>query len=231
MIKNHIVPGSGFVQIKDLQAIQVQQLYNEVEKRSSARMANLVHVTLHAALKQAVQNDMIPRNVTDKCIAPKYEPEKSRALALDEQQRFVKAIKGDRFELAFLLCLYAGLRRGEALALKWDDIDLEASTVHIDKTVVRVTNFEAKEGEPKTIVMLKAPKSKSSRRTVPIPKELIPLIKQHRAKKSQEKLCAGEQHQDNGLLFCNAFGQIVAPDQLTKAFKRVTRGLFDNRAT
>ncbi len=228
-IKNHIMPIIGNVIIKDLQAIQVQQLYNSVEKKCSARMAKLVHVTLHSSLKQAVMNDMLQVNVTEKCVAPKYAPEKVRALILEEQRIFVQAIKGNKFELAFLLCLYGGLRRGEVLALKWEDVNIETSTLDINKAVIRVSCLDAIRNEPKTRIMFTAPKSKSGNRSVPIPKELIPMIRQHKVKTAKEKLLAGNLYVDNDLLFCDSVGALIAPDSFNKAFKNVTRGLLDSK--
>ena len=156
-------------------------------------MVKLVHTTLHIALKQAVQNDMISRNVTEKCVLPKHEPDKARALTPDEQQQFVKAIKGTKFEFAFLLCLYTRLRRGEVLALKWEDIDLGRGGLHVNKSVVRVTDFDAEANESKTKIMLTSTKSKSGVRFVPVPKELLPLVKQHKIVIAKAKLLAGEQ--------------------------------------
>lgn len=230
-IRNHIVPVLGNVKLKDLQPYQVQRLYNHVEKKLSARTVKLVHITLHSAIKQAVFNDMLIQNVTEKCVLPKHNPKSSRALTMDEQRDFIIAIRNTPFELAFLFCLYAGLRRGEVLALQWKDINLETNRIRVNKTVSRVKNLSASGEERKTEIIIKHPKSKSSVREIPFSKVLIPYIKNHRIRMTERKLAMGNNFNPEEYLFTDTKGNPFDGGYLNTQFNKITNDLFELPAT
>jgi len=79
--------------------------------------------------------------------------------------------------LGIILCLYTGMRIGEICSLKWSDVDIENGLVNVNRTVLRIKNTEAKGKEPKTIIVTGAPKTDSSRRTIPVPKAIGKLLK------------------------------------------------------
>ncbi len=230
-IRNHIVPVLGNVKLKDLQPYQVQRLYNHVEKKLSARTVKLVHITLHSAIKQAVFNDMLIQNVTEKCVLPKHNPKLSRALTTDEQRDFIMAIKNTPFELAFLFCLYAGLRRGEVLALQWKDINLETNRIRVNKTVSRVKNLSASGEERKTEIIIKHPKTKSSVREIPFSKVLLPYIKNHRIRMTERKLAMGNNFNPEEYLFTDTKGNPFDGGYLNTQFNKITNDLFELPAT
>ena len=230
-IRNHIVPNIGKIKLCDLKAFQVQQMYNATEKRLSPRSVRLVHITLHMALKQAKMNDLLVQIVTEKCVLPKQTQKESRALTTGEQREFVKNIKGQPFELAFLLCLYAGLRRGEAFALQWKDIDTENLQLNINKTVSRVKIIGSQEGEKRSEILIKHPKSKSSNRIVPISASLLPYIKNHRIAMTQRKLAFGNDFNSRDLVFADTKGNPLDSGRLNTQFRKIAKVLFEEHAT
>ena len=230
-IRKHIIPNIGSILLKDLKAVHVQRLYNTVGEKLSSRMVRLVHITLHAALKQAIKNDLLLHNVTEKCTLPKENPSTSRALSIEEQKAFVSVIKGQPLELAYLFCLYAGLRRGEVMALRWQDINIDKLLVNVNKTIVRVKCIGPGEGERKTKIIIKQPKSRNANRVIPITKELIPYIQRHKSFKVQQKLALGNNYIDNGFLFTDAFGSCIDGSCLNSQFQKLTKGLFLEHAT
>ena len=230
-IRNHINPYIGHIKLKDLKGYQVQQMYNKIAETLSGRTVNLVHITLHAALKQAIKNDLLIQNVTEKCTLLKHTPKKSRALTTSEQRGFVKIIKGDPFELAFLFCLYAGLRRGEVLALQWKDIDTHRMQLHIEKTISRVKNMDAAEGEKKSRIVVKKPKTKASNRIVPFSELLLPYIKNQRVKSAERKLAMGKEFNTNDYVFTDTKGNPLDGSCLNKQFNKLTKDIFSSHAT
>jgi len=230
-INKYIVPMIGKMRLMDLKGYHVQQMYNAIGKTRSARTIKLVHITLSVALNQAVMNDMIQQNVTKKCIIPKHYPKKSRALTIDEQERFVHLIKGHRFELIYLICLYSGLRRGEAIALQWTDIDFDRLSINVNKTASRVKIVNPQLNESSTTITVKHPKSKSSLRVVPLAKQLVPLLKAHRKEESKTKLSLGPSFNPDNYVFTNDSGGVLDGGYVSRVFHKLTKDFFERPAT
>lgn len=225
IIKNHIKPNIGKCTLKDLRPEQVQRMYNEIASKLSPRMAELTHITLRAALEQAVINDLIIKNVADKTKLPAREYKERRVLTLEEQKKFMEALKGNRIEAAFILDLFTGLRVGELAALKWKNIDLENKSLTVTHTLYRVTNLE-KEAKTKTRLEFGPTKSLKGKREIPLLDEVVAILKTHKARQSAERLLAGElYHQEkeegNRLVFSSYFGTPLEPRKITDEFYKV----------
>ena len=230
-INNHILPAIGDIKLKDIKGYTLQKLYNELERKYSARTVQLVHTTLNTAFKQAIRNDLIQMNAASKCVLPKHIQKKSRALSLKEQKKFVEAIKGTQYELVFLLCLYAGLRRGEVLALQWKDIDFDSMQININKTVARVKVFSHENPDGKGQKVVKDPKSKTSNRVIPLAENLVPIIKEQRKKMLELKLSYGPGFNTEDFLFTDLSGNVLDGNRVSKHFKRLSDEVLDEPAT
>ena len=101
---------------------------------------NKLHAILHKALSQAVEWRMVPRNAAEAVRAPRPSPEEMRPLSAEETRRFLEAARGDRLEALYVLAVTTGMRQGELLALKWQDVDLENATLGVRRTVTRSGN-------------------------------------------------------------------------------------------
>lgn len=205
MIDVHIKPGLGHIQLKQLQPCDLQRFYNQklAAGRSdgkgglSPRMVRYMHVILHGALKQAVREGLVARNVAEAVELPREQKKEFVPLTDDQVRRFLSAIKNDRLYAAFLLDLGTGLRRGELLALRWQDVDLKNRLITVRQAVSQV----------KGQLLYQEPKSKKSQRTVPIPESIATELKAHKARQNQERLMLGPAYQDNGLVFCQENGE------------------------
>jgi integrase len=225
IIRNHIKPALGAIKLKDLKSETIQKLYNDIANRLSPRMAQLTHVTLHSALQQAYVNNLIPRNPAMKgaVIIPKSAAKEARVLTSEEQAKFMKALKGERLEAAFLLDLATGLRVGELAALAWDNIDLDKKLLKVNRTLYRVKNPD-KGAETKTKLVFDTPKSAKSNRTIPLLDEIISVLKAHKKRQAAERLKAGGLvedggvYQDNNLVFCTEIGTPLDPRKIQAAF-------------
>jgi integrase len=158
----------------------VRSLYRKrLEAGLSARTVQYVHVTLHKALKQAVHDGLIPRNATEAVKPPQIQREEIRPLTPEQQAKIlletVRA-QDDRLEALYVMAVTTGLRQGELLGLKWDDVDLEAGTLQVQRTLTTA------KGGP----VLSAPKTKGSRRTVKLSQTALGALRSHLERQLRE---------------------------------------------
>jgi|LSQX01.3.fsa_nt_gb integrase len=226
IIDKHLVPAIGKVALKDLRPEAVQRLYKGMlDKGLSARMVELAHVTLHAALKQALKNGLVVKNVTDATTRPKKVQKEKKIWTLEQQKQFIKSITDDDYKVAYMLGMYLGLRIGEICGLKWEDIDMDnKKELKIKRTLQRVKNVDAKEGEPKTSLIFTEPKTEKSRRVLPLTDELISYLKAHNKQQKINKLRIGDMWQDKDMemVFTTETGGILDPRKLSDLFYEAT---------
>jgi integrase len=149
LVCRHLIPTLGHIPLKDLRPEHVQQLYNEKWKQADRRPRGLwvravryLHAVLHGALQQALKNQLRVRNVTEAAKRPGEVKRAILPLTLPQVDHLLTAIEQDRQFVAVFLELGTGLRRGELLALRWQDVDLDAELLHVRQTLVRVRNHE-----------------------------------------------------------------------------------------
>ena len=132
IVRVHIKPALGRVKLKDLTATHARSLYREkLESGSSPRTVQYIHTTLRKALQDAMSDGLMPRNVADGIKAPRPKRKEINPLSPEQARTFLKAVRGDRLEALYVLALHRGLRQGELLGLRWDDLDLEAGTLQV----------------------------------------------------------------------------------------------------
>ena len=130
-------------------------------------------------------------------------------LSPGEARSLLDAVSGDRLEALYTVALGLGLRRGEILALQWDDIDLNAGSIRIRSSLQRL------DGK----LVFVEPKSDRSRRTLALPQTALRSLHRHRAKQLQERLVAGKKWNENGLVFATTIGTPIDARNLTRHFK------------
>ena len=168
--RRHIVPEIGRVKLKVLTPAHVRGLYRKkLEGGLSARTVQYIHVTLHKALKQAVRDGLVPRNSTEAVKPPQIRREEMRPLTAVQVRVLFDAAGGDRLEALYILAVTTGLRQGELLGLKWDDVDLDSGTLQVRRTLTTA------KGGP----VLSAPKTKGSRRSVKLSQTALEALRSH----------------------------------------------------
>jgi integrase len=206
IVRIHVRPALGSVKLKNLTPVHVRGLYREkLEAGLSARTAQYIHVTLHKALKQAVQDGLIPRNATEAVKAPQVRREEMRPLSGDQVKVLLEVARGDRLEALYVLAIHTGLRQGELLGLKWEDVDLESGTLRVRRTLVTA------KGGP----VLTAPKTKGSRRSVKLTQGAVEALRSHLKHQLQEIDRAGSLWRENGLMFASESGEPLDRRYLT----------------
>src|SRR5215213_3338759 len=134
----HLRPTLGKVKLKTLTPAHVRGLYREkLEAGLSARTVRYIHTTLHKALKQAVMDGLIPRNVTEAVKLPQPTREEMHPLTPEQAKVLLQTAHetGDRLEALYVLAIHTGLRQGELLGLKWDDVDLKDGSLQVRRTL------------------------------------------------------------------------------------------------
>lgn len=223
VIRVHIKPAIGSLQLKQLQAAHLQRLYNEKRENGrvdgrgglSARTVRIIHTVMHASLKQALKEGLVARNVAEATTLPRQQKKELRVLTLEEEQRFIAAVAGDRLGTAFLLDLASGMRLGELLALRWQDVDLKEGVIRVRQALSRV---KVPDGPTKTALIFQEPKTAKGKRSIPLPEWAIAALKAHKARQAQEKLLLGLAYQDNGLVFATEEGKPIEPRNFIRKF-------------
>ena len=134
----HLKPALGRVKLKALTPAHVRALYREkLEAGSSARTVRYIHTTLHKALKQTVMDGLIPRNATEAVKPPQPSREEMHPLTPEQAKLLLQSANeaGNRLEALYVLAIHRGLRQGVLLGLRWEDVDFEAGTLQVRRTL------------------------------------------------------------------------------------------------
>ena len=135
-IRLHAIPAIGNVPLIKLNAQHLQALYTQkLDEGLSPTTVHHLHAVLHRALNAAMRLGLVQRNVTELVDAPRMARREIETFSPDEARRFLAAAKRERFEALYVLALSTGMRQGELLALRWRDVDLEASTLRVTATL------------------------------------------------------------------------------------------------
>jgi integrase len=222
IVRMHIKPALGRVKLKNLTPTHVRGLYKEKLQSRSPRTVQYIHVTLHKALKQAVNDGLVPRNVTDSVKPPQVRREEIHPLTPEQVNALLNAARGDRLEALYMLAIHTGLRQGELLGLKWEDVNLEEGTLQVRRTLTTA------KGGP----VLSTPKTKGSRRSVKLTQSAVEALRCHLQQQLGEIDMAGSLWEENGLIFASETGEPLERRSIVKyQFKKVLKcaGLPDIR--
>ena len=197
VVRLHIRPALGKLKLKNLSPVHVRGLYREkLDAGFSPRTVQYVHVTLHKALKQAIMEGLIPRNATEAVKPPQVRREEMQPLSPEQVRVLLEAARGERLEALYVLAVTTGLRQGELLGLKWEDVDLEAGTLQVRRSLATT-----KDGP-----QLTAPKTRGSRRTVRLTQSAVKALKSHLKQQLGEIDRAASLWRENGLVFASETG-------------------------
>lgn len=207
-LRLHVIPEIGSVRLARLAPQALSLLYQRLlDKGLSARTVQLTHAILHRALRQAVRWRLIPVNPADAVDAPRPERREFAVLGLEESRRLLEAARGDRLEALYAVALACGLRQGEILGLRWQDLDLEAGTLAVRQQAQRVQGRW----------VFPEPKTAAGRRSVTLPALAVDALRRHRARQVEERLQLGPAWQDElDLVFTNAIGGPIEKQNLVR---------------
>lgn len=169
-IQKHISAAFPNKKLKDVATRDLQEFYMyklEIEHLSAKTVIN-IHRCIHEALKQAVLEHYLPFNPSDAVSLPKVSKPEIEVLTIDEQNRLYTASYNHRYGVFIRLTLSTGLRLGEVLGLKWENIDLSSGVLYVRQTLNRLEKIDYNGQGNKTEIVIQTPKTKNSLRSIPL---------------------------------------------------------------
>ena len=220
----YVRPHLGQKRLRTLQARDVARMLRALDADGrSPNTCRLARAVLRRALRYAEAEGLVARNVAALADGPRVGTPEGQALTVEEARRFLDSLTGHRLEAAYGVALAVGLRRGELLALTWDDVDLDATPARL--AVTRSLRRVRSPGEPSRLA-LDDLKTRGSRRTVHLPGFAVEALRAHRGRQREERLAAGPEWVGlplgADLVFRTPFGAAVDPDNFRHWTYRVT---------
>jgi len=214
MLRVHILPQLGKRQLVKLTPFDLQRFYaNRLAYGLSPTSVHHLHVMLHRVLKQAERWGMVSRNVGSMVDAPRRTFPEITTWNLEQVNHFFAISDKHDFAALWRLALLTGMRRGELLGLKWEDLDLDRGTLAVRRTLSRGKEGRWELGQPKTA---------AGRRSIALPASCVTSLRKHRARQNEERLRLGELWEDHGFVFTNRTGNMLHANSLGAAFGKLT---------
>ena len=210
----HVKPKLGYIPLAELRPMDIQSLYNEkMDTGLSSQTVIHIHRTIHQALREAVDSDLLIRNVAERVKPPRLVKPELRSLTVEEVHTLLSAAKGIGYHLPIHLAIYTGVRRSELLGLRWSDIDLSKGELSVKKTVV-VSRGQIIIGDPKT---------KSSMRTISMDSKNVELVRTHQERLRTAPCARPDTLLSQSRICVRTDGQPMKPGGLSKGYKRIAQ--------
>ncbi|SHH08965.1 tyrosine-type recombinase/integrase [Desulfosporosinus lacus] len=228
LAKKHIIPLLGHHLLTKVQSITLQEFFNYKAESGrldgkegglSTRRLHMMYQLINGALIKAKKLRKIPSNPAEDVELPSIVYKEFDTYSPEEVDCYLAALKEDRLYAVFLLELTTGLRKGELLGIPDHCFDPNKGEVYIIQTIKR----KKLEGEEKSKLIFSQPKSKKSKRVIPLLPKVIKEIKRFQSLKRQEKILLGPDYIDSGLLFTTAYGTPIEPRNLNRKHAAITK--------
>ena len=215
-VTRYIAPHLGGVQMQTLSPRHIQNLHKwMLDKGLSNQSVVHAHRVFSKALKDATKWGIINKNPAASVSPPRPEREEVEVWAMDTITRFVEASEDSPFHEAFMLALHTGMRRSEITGLRWDGVDLPATTIRVTGTLQRVTGHGLLAGQPKT---------KTSRRAIALGPTAVALLHGLRGKQLALQAELGDLYQnDAGYVFTDEQGNPIDSNRLSREFHKIVK--------
>lgn len=212
--RKHVEPELGAVKLSKLTPLHVRSWM--ATKRADGTSPVPVRkglALMKRALSQGVAWDLVHRNAAEGAKPPRYVPKKKRPIPLRNMARFFEAVKGDPFEALFVVAATAGFREAELLALRYEDLDLEAGELRVDEGVAVL---------PGGVEEFNEPKSKKGHRAVPLTEPALAALREHRRRFKEARMRSGERGDLGGeLVFPSPRGGVYRATSLRRRLYRL----------
>jgi len=192
LVRLHVNPRIGKRRLARLKPDQLQSFYTELQANRSPATVLKVHRMLHSAFKLAVRWDAMPQNITELVIAPTIQRPEFDTFTAEQARSLLKAVQGDRLEALYVLAITTGMRQGELLGLRWQDVDVERRRLQLVRQL----------------------KTRQSRRAVVLPELAATALVDHRVRQAAEREQQGVLWEEHGLVFPNTVGRPLNPNNL-----------------
>lgn len=215
LVTLHIKPAVGRVRLSQLRPPHIARMYSDLAAPSDTGKRPLapativqIHRILRKALQQALQNQILVRNVADAVRPPRVTRQEMKVLAPAQVRQLIDTARGTYFWIPIVLAVTTGMRRGEIVALRWDDVDLAKGALQCQRSL-QVT----REG-----IAFKEPKSGRSR-AIPLPRQAVEALQVHYAEQAEQRKLLGESFNEVGLVCTDIDGSPLHPDRISDNFR------------
>jgi len=222
-VEGHLVPALGRIPLQQLTGAHINAFYakllsengDEEKRQISPSTVRRIHATLHRAMKDAVRWNQIIRSPADAADPPRAASadHEMKVWSVEDLRAFLSAQRETRLYPLWLTLATTGMRRGEVLGLRWEDVDLEAGTISIRQTRV-MTGYEA---------LLSTPKTRRARRQVALDPATVAALRENRRRQKMERLGGGQLWKDSGFVFTREDGDPYHPERVSKLFTQASK--------
>lgn len=220
-VKNHLLPAFAHYQIVDIKTYDIQQFISlKVKEGLSPATIKVRKNTLSKAFQTAIDWDLILKNPAERVKCPAIEKKEKDTWNPEEVKKFLTVCDELRWKVAFSLAIHTGMRRGEILALKWNNVNFEKQTVKIEESLA----YTKEQG-----LYFKAPKTTNSIREVVIPASLISLLKELQYEQKKMKIRMGNVFHSHNLVISTIDGKPVHPRNFARSFEGLIKKAGINR--
>ncbi|HXH07021.1 MAG TPA: site-specific integrase [Vicinamibacterales bacterium] len=207
----HLIPAFGAVRLARLRPDLIERVLREKQRTLSPRTCQYLRVVLRVALNCAIKWQLLQQNPAALAEPPRVPHQVVPTLTPDDARRFLASLEGHRLAPLVAVALACGLRQGEILGLRWQDVDLDRGVLHVRHALERV-------GPGWRLV---EPKSATSRRSLPLPAPLVALLRAHRRRQGEQRLAAGARWGEHGFVFTSRWGAPLDGPRLTATVKQL----------
>lgn len=226
-IRVHLKPALGDIVLQELTPRTLQLFYNykaEMEGLSAKTIVN-INLFLHRALKFAEAEGYINSNPASSVNLPSGARPQIVILTRDEQMRLIQGSYQHRYGVFIRLVLFTGIRVGELLGLRWEDVDVQGRRIYVRRTLNRLnkTNKPKNAGEATTEIVIQTPKSQNSVRSIPLLPQVLQDLQGWQRVQQQDKLAAGEAYCESGFIVTNPMGGYLEPRTFKDQYNQILR--------
>jgi len=224
-VYHHLIPGLGAHRLEKLEPEHLERFYRKMQANGSAAgTAHQAHRTIRTALNEAVRRRHLTINPASIAKAPKVEEEEVEPYTVEEVQRLLLEAGKHRNTARWVIALALGLRQGEVLGLKWEDVDFENGVILVRRGRLRPRYKHGcgdKCGRSKpgycpqkinTRRETKDTKTRAGKRPIGMPEELLKLLRRHKEEQDRERMLARDLWEEKGYVFTSPIGEPLNPN-------------------
>ena len=215
----------GKTTLKKLEPALLQDFFNykyREEELSPKTLRNML-MALHKCLQQAVKERLLVSNPCEAVTLPTQQKPEIAVFTNDQQRAVVQASYHHRYGVFIRLDLATGLRIGELLALKWEDIDLAGGQMQIRRTINRLAKYEEAADGNRTEIVIDTPKTRNAKRTIPLTRGMIDELRRWRSVQLADQAAAGESYRDDGFVVTNELGKFFEQRTFKDCYDRILK--------
>jgi integrase len=219
LVEKTIKPKLGSLPLQSVTAARLNAFYADLLKSGrrdgrgglSPATVRYVHAVIRKAFSDAVRWNQLTRNVADAADPPRPSSPPIKTWSAREVRAFLRHVENDRLYGAYVLAATTGMRRGEVLGVRWQDVDLSAGRISVVRSLTVIDGYAIQFSEPKTA---------RGKRSVALDAETVKVLKEHLERQMLERVLMGEAYEDSDLVFAREDGAPVHPDGFADAFQR-----------